>query len=47
MGMAAILVMWPALSNWSFISLYLQAYIQNLTENCPVVTEKSKFSFLM
>ena len=30
-----------------FISLYLQAYIQNLAENGPVGTEKSKFNFHM
>ena len=45
MDMAAILVMWPALSWWIFISLYLQAYIQISSENGPVVTEKSKFNF--
>ena len=27
MGMAAILVMWPASCRYIFISLYLQAYI--------------------
>ena len=47
MAMAAILVMWPALFWWIFISLNLQAYIQNLAENDPVATEKSKFNFHM
>ena len=43
MSMAAILVMWRALSGWIFISLYLQAYIQNLAEDGPVVTEKQLY----
>ena len=30
MGVAAILIMWPASSLWIFISLYLKANIQNL-----------------
>ena len=41
--MAAILVMRPALCLCVFISLYLQAYIHNLSINSPVVTEKRKF----
>ena len=43
MGMTAILVMWPASYKQIFISLYLNAYIQNLVGNGPVVSEKSKF----
>ena len=33
------------LMNFHFLVLYLQAYIQNLAENGPVVAEKSKFNF--
>ena len=46
MGMAAILVMRPALCNQIFISLYLKAFIQNLVQNGPVVPEKIRFEFL-
>ena len=37
------------LMNFHFlkIKMYLQAYIQNLAENGPVVTEKRKFNFHM
>ena len=47
MNMGAILVMLPALCWWILISVYLQALIQNLADNDPAVTEKSKFSFHM
>ena len=47
MGMAAILIMWPASFELIFISLYPKNYIQNLVENGPVVSEKSKFQFYM
>ena len=43
MGMAAILVMWPASYQQIFISIYLKAYIKNLVKNNPVVSEKSMF----
>ena len=46
MGMAAILVMWPASCHQIFISLYLKAFIQNLVQNGPVVSEKIQFEFL-
>ena len=46
MGMAAILVMSPASCNQIFISLYLKAFIQNLVQNCQVVSEKIRFEFL-
>ena len=45
MGMAAILVKWPASYQQILISMYLKAYIQNLVKNGPVVDEKSMFSF--
>ena len=45
MGMAAILVMWPASWQLIFISMYLKAYIKNLVKNGSVVSEKSKFWF--
>ena len=46
MGMAAILVMYPASCHQIFISLYLKAFIQNLVQNGPVVSEKIRFEFL-
>ena len=46
MGMAAILVMLPASCHQIFISLYLKAFIQNLVQNAPVVSEKMWFEFL-
>ena len=46
MGMAAILVMGPASCHQIFISLYLKAFIQNLVQNGPVVSEKIRFEFL-
>ena len=46
MGMAAILVMGPASWYQIFISLYLKAFIQNLVQNGPVVSEKIWFEFL-
>ena len=43
MGVAAILVMWPASCHQIFISLYLKANIQNLVKNGPVdFLEKNK-----
>ena len=46
MGMAAILIMGPASCQQIFISLYLKAFIQNLVQNGPVVSEKIWFEFL-
>ena len=46
MGMAAFLVMGPASCHQIFISLYLKAFIQNLVQNGPVVSEKIGFEFL-
>ena len=46
MGMAAILVMLPASCHQIFISLYLKAFIQNLVQNGPVVSENMWFEFL-
>ena len=46
MGMAAILVMGPASCHQIFISLYLKAFIQNLVQNGPVVSEKFWFECL-
>ena len=43
MGMAAILVMWPASCHQIFISLYLKAFIQNFVQNGSVVSEKIRF----
>ena len=40
MGVAAILVMKPALCYQIFNSLYLKAFIQNLVQNGTVVYEK-------
>ena len=45
-GMAAILVMGPALCHQIFISLYLKAFIKNLVEIRTVVSEKIRFEFL-
>ena len=46
MGMAAILVMCPALCHQIFISLYLKAFIKNLVQIGTVVSEKIRFEFL-
>ena len=46
MGMAAILVMWPASCHQIFISLYLKAFIQSLVQIGTVVSEKIQFKFL-
>ena len=46
MGMAAILVMLPASCHQFFISLYLKAFIQNLVQNGPAVSEKIWFEVL-
>ena len=46
MGMAAILVMWPASCHQIFISLYLKAFIQSLVQINTVVSEKIRFEFL-
>ena len=46
MGMAAILVMWPASCHQIFISLYLKAFIQSLIQIGTVVSEKIQFEFL-
>ena len=43
MGITAILVMLPASIYVILISLYPQAYMQNLVQNSPLVSEKSKF----
>ena len=45
MGVAAILVMWPASCSLIFISLYLKTNIQNFLKNGPVVSKKNKFKF--
>ena len=46
MGMAAILVMWPASCHQIFISLYLKAFIRKLVQINKVVSEKIWFEFL-
>ena len=46
MGMAAILVMWPASCHQIFISLYLTAFIKDLVQISTVVSEKIQFEFL-
>ena len=46
MGVAAILVMWPASCHQIFISLYLKAFIKNLVLISTVVSEKIRFEFL-
>ena len=45
-GMAAILVMWPASCHQIFISLYLKAFIKNLVQISKVNSEKIQFEFL-
>ena len=46
MSMAAILVIRPGSCKQIFISLYLKAFIQNLVQNGPVVSDKIWFEFL-
>ena len=46
MGMAAILVMWPASCHQIFISLYLKGFIKNLFQIGTVASEKIQFEFL-
>ena len=46
MGLAAILVMCPALCHQIFISLYLKAFIQSLVQIGTVVSERIQFEFL-
>ena len=46
MGMAAILVMWPASCHQIFISLYLKAFIKKLIQIGTVVSEKIRLNFL-
>ena len=46
MGMAAILVMWPASCHQIFISLYLKAFIKKLVQIGKAVSEKILFEFL-
>ena len=46
MGMAAILVMWPASCHQIYISLYLKASIQNLVQISKVFSEKIRFECL-
>ena len=46
MGMAAILVMWPASCHQIFISLKLKAFIKNLVQIGKVVSEEIRFEFL-
>ena len=46
MGVAAILVMWPASCHQIFISLNLKAFIKNLVQINTVVSEKIWFEFL-
>ena len=45
LGMAAILVMWPASCHQIFISLYLKAVIKNLVQIGTVASEKIRFEF--
>ena len=45
-GMAAILVMYPALCHQIFVSLYLKAFIQSLVQINTVVSEKIRFELL-
>ena len=47
MGLAAILVMWPASCHQIFVSLYLMAFIQNLVKNGTVVSKQSGLKFCM
>ena len=46
MGVVAILVTFPASCHQIFISLYLKAFIQNLVQIGPVISEKIQFEFL-
>ena len=46
MGLAAIMVMWPASCHPIFIFLYLKAFTQNLVQNNTVVYEKIWFEIL-
>ena len=46
MGVAAILVMWPASCHQIFISLYLKAFIQRFGQIGTAVSEKIQFEFL-
>ena len=46
MGMAAILVMWPASCHQIFVSLYMKAFIKNLVQIGTVASEKIAFEFL-
>ena len=46
MGVAAILVMLPALCHQIFIFLYLKAFIKNLVQISTVASEKIRFEFL-
>ena len=46
MGVAAILVIRPALCHQIFIFLYLKAFIHNLVQIGKVVSEKIHFEFL-
>ena len=43
MGMAAILVISPASCHQILISFYLKTFVQNLVQNCTVVSEKIRF----
>ena len=45
-GMAAILVMWPASCHQIFISFYLKAFMKNLVQIGTVASEKIPFEFL-
>ena len=45
LGMAAILIMWPASCHQIFISLYLKAVIKNLVQIGTVASEKIRFEF--
>ena len=46
MGVAAILVMWPASLHQIFISWYLIAFIKYLVQIGTIVFEKIRFEFL-
>ena len=41
MGVAAILVMWPASCHQIFIALYLKTFLQSLVQISTVVSEKT------
>ena len=45
MKMVAILAMWPASYQQIFISIYLNANIQNMVKNGQALSEKSMFKF--